>query len=168
MFARFFSRLFGRPSIKYAVCFDGPLFHFWAEHAIFYEDENGNLTAETIHGHDFIASLRIDGPLDSASRVADFVPLKDAFLDVLDDWDKALVLPKGYELPPNSSHQSKKKRYVKAKNPTNEVVAGLILQEVVKRLVKKGVVSKNLLDQFSFTLRLVVKLEGYAEATMGK
>ena len=156
--------------VYYSVCLKGPQFKFRTEHATFFEASDRYLAPENLHSHEYRARITIEGPPDKTGRVVDFTALEKAFKEVLDAWDGRVILHKKYELDPALRRQYKKQKrlYLEKNNPTSELIAGMILDDLVDLLERRKTVPKSSLDDYSYTLRLIEKPGHFAvEASMG-
>lgn len=62
---------------------------FCAAHFITYEGE----ACERLHGHNYRASVTVEGPLDDNRYVIDFIALKDMMRRITDELDHHVLLP---------------------------------------------------------------------------
>ena len=62
---------------------------FCSGHFISYESDK----CECLHGHNYRASVSIEGPLDSNHYVFDFIALKRIARDLTDELDHKMILP---------------------------------------------------------------------------
>jgi len=77
---------------KHLVRVSGDRLRFSASHFI----TLGDGTCEPLHGHDFRASVQVEGPLDENRYVVDFVVLGRAVRAILDELDHRVILPTGH------------------------------------------------------------------------
>ena len=66
---------------------------FASAHFITYDRD----TCEALHGHNFVTSVTVEGPLDENHYVFDFVALKKMVDEVLSELDHRVLLPTGHE-----------------------------------------------------------------------
>lgn len=66
---------------------------FAAAHFITYD----RATCEALHGHNFVTSVTVEGPLDENHYVFDFVALKEIVAELLAELDHRVLLPTGHD-----------------------------------------------------------------------
>ncbi len=76
---------------RYGIRLDKQYFNFGAAHFLIFA--NGD--REELHGHNYRATLELDGPLDTGWVVADFLVVKPIFKGVCDELDHRTLLPRG-------------------------------------------------------------------------
>jgi len=64
-------------------------FNFGSAHFLIFADG----TREELHGHNYRATLEVDGALDEANLVADFIVIKPIFKAVCDELDHRTLIP---------------------------------------------------------------------------
>ena len=102
--------------MQYSIRLESSDFAFTATHAIRYADG----TVESAHRHRFLVKLAIDGPLNSASYVVDFVLASSILKDLLALRENETLLP-GPDF-----------------NPTAEAIATQILEQFRREAEKRG------------------------------
>ena len=65
-------------------------FNFAAAHFLIFADGR----REELHGHNYRATLELDGPLDAGGLVADFLQVKPIFRSLCDSLDHQVLLPR--------------------------------------------------------------------------
>jgi len=68
-------------------------FNFAAAHFLIFADGR----REELHGHNYLATLELDGLLDAGGLVADFLRVKPIFRAVCDELDHCVLLPSSNE-----------------------------------------------------------------------
>lgn len=74
---------------RFRVHVGGDQLGFAAAHFITYEDGE----CESLHGHNYAVRVSVEGPLNDAAYVLDFVALRRHAAGVLDELDHRLLLP---------------------------------------------------------------------------
>ncbi|MCF0234159.1 MAG: 6-carboxytetrahydropterin synthase, partial [Thermoguttaceae bacterium] len=98
------AQIFAAPDAekRFAVAIDDPELTFNASHFVGFPlpDDDPDVKpsrrrwiGEPIHGHDFRPIFRLEGPLDAAGCVVDFLLAKSAARATVDAWRHKLVLP---------------------------------------------------------------------------
>jgi 6-pyruvoyltetrahydropterin/6-carboxytetrahydropterin synthase len=77
-------------SEKYSNVLDKQYFNFASAHFLIFASGE----REPLHGHNYAAELEIEGALDTASLVADFIEVKPIFKRACDTLDHRVLLPK--------------------------------------------------------------------------
>jgi 6-pyruvoyltetrahydropterin/6-carboxytetrahydropterin synthase len=77
------------PSSRFKVRVTKDYLVFCAGHFITYEGDR----CERLHGHNYRASVEVEGDLDSNSYVVDFIALKDMTRTITDELDHRMLLP---------------------------------------------------------------------------
>ncbi len=150
-------------------------FAFSACHMLaFRSNNNGETTVESLHGHDFTASLEIAGPLDQNGCVADFVDVSSVFRQVLDEFDHRVLLADSSDILPvcldengnflvSYTHAGKTKRWLFPQSDvlllhvsaaTTELIAAALLDRFRKRFYSRFDDHTCPTDNYSFTLEL--------------
>ncbi len=65
-------------------------FNFAAAHFLIFADGR----REELHGHNYLATLELDGPLNGGGLVADFLQVKPIFRNLCDSLDHQVLLPR--------------------------------------------------------------------------
>ena len=74
---------------RFGIRLDKQYFNFGSAHFLIFADG----TREELHGHNYRATLEIDGPLDVGNVVADFIQVKPLFKACCDELDHRTLLP---------------------------------------------------------------------------
>jgi len=74
---------------RFGIRLDKQYFNFGSAHFLIF----ANGTREELHGHNYRATLEIDGPLDGGHVVADFLVIKPLFKAECDALDHRTLLP---------------------------------------------------------------------------
>ncbi len=77
------------PNHSYRVCLEKENLVFSAAHFITF---NGNI-CESLHGHNYGVKCEIAGPLDENGYVVDFIALRDALTEIVNQLDHHVLLP---------------------------------------------------------------------------
>lgn len=77
---------------KYHVRLSKDYLVFSAGHFITFD---GNI-CERLHGHNYRVAAEVYGPLDENHYVVDFIALRDAMKDLVDELDHRMLLPTGH------------------------------------------------------------------------
>lgn len=65
---------------------------FSAAHFITFADRNGKVICESLHGHNYRVSARVDGGLDGHACVIDFIWLRDSLKSIAAELDHHVLL----------------------------------------------------------------------------
>ncbi|MSP90456.1 MAG: 6-pyruvoyl tetrahydrobiopterin synthase [Myxococcales bacterium] len=77
------------PTERFGIRLDKQYFNFGSAHFLIFSDG----TREELHGHNWQATLELDGALDSGHVVADFIVVKPIFKACCDELDHRTLLP---------------------------------------------------------------------------
>lgn len=74
---------------RFGIRLDKQYFNFGSAHFLIFADG----TREELHGHNYKATLELDGPLDAGHVVADFIVVKPIFKQCCDELDHRTLFP---------------------------------------------------------------------------
>lgn len=74
---------------RFGIQLDKQYFNFGCAHFLIFADG----TREELHGHNYKATLELDGPLDAGHVVADFIAVKPVFKQCCDVLDHRTLFP---------------------------------------------------------------------------
>jgi 6-pyruvoyltetrahydropterin/6-carboxytetrahydropterin synthase len=75
----------------YSIRVAGDELRFSAAHFIAFADRG----CESLHGHDYLVTAELRGPLNTAEYVIDFVRVQTILKAILQEWDHRTLLPDG-------------------------------------------------------------------------
>lgn len=184
-----------RSEQRFSVLLDDPAFAFNASHFVAFPPQSAENDAtapprwlgEPIHGHDFRAVARVEGPLDASGCVVDFLAALRAARDVVSDWNHRLFLARKtpcveYDFDENSPEieivwngAPSRRRWIFPRdavvwldsvNASAEAIAAATLDAWIERLVALRALSFPVETSYRFSLRLTEAPGSVAEVVL--